>query len=68
MLDNPSLGARFGAFVRSLVRRDVFLFAFMLLTAVRLPQVAVLWYAACAASQLALMGTHVAMGGMRRRR
>jgi phosphatidylglycerophosphate synthase len=66
MLENTSFVSRIGAFVRALVRRDVFLFGFFLLAVARLPQVAVVWYAAVAASQFALISTHVAMGGMRR--
>lgn len=65
MLQNPSVTSRVGAGIRALVRRDVFLFAFFVLAAAGLPQVAVAWYAAVAASQLALISTHVVMGGMR---
>jgi hypothetical protein len=41
----------------------VFLFGFFVLCLVRLPQVAVIWYACVAASQFALMMIHVIMGG-----
>jgi hypothetical protein len=44
--------------VRAFVRRDVFIFVFLLLAVVRLPQVAVAGYAAIAASQLTLMALH----------
>ena len=56
-----------GGMLRSLVRRDVFLLAFLGLAVVGLPQIAVTWYAAIAASQLVLMMLHVANGGMRKR-
>ena len=58
MLDKPTLGARLAAVVRAFVRRDVFIFAFLVLAVVRLPQVAVAGYAAIAASQLTLMTLH----------
>lgn len=63
MLDETGVVALAGAFVRSLVRRDVFLFAFFVLAAIRLPQVAVTWYALVAATQFLLMMAHVVMGG-----
>jgi len=63
MLQTTGVVAKLGAFVRALVRRDVFLFAFFLLAAARLPQVAVTWYALVAASQFGLITLHVIMGG-----
>lgn len=67
MLARRDLATRLAAVVRSLIRRDVFLLAFCVLAAVRLPQVAVAWYAGVAASQSALMLAHVIMGGTRLR-
>lgn len=63
MLATPSLINRIGGGLRSLIRRDLFLFAFMLLCFVRLPQIAVLWYASVAASQFVLMALHLLNGG-----
>lgn len=63
MLQATGIVAQAGALVRALVRRDVFLFAFFLLAAARLPQVAVTWYALVAASQFGLITVHVLMGG-----
>lgn len=63
MLERPTLGARLAAVVRAFVRRDVFIFVFLLLAVVRLPQVAVAGYAAIAASQLTLMVLHQLLRG-----
>jgi phosphatidylglycerophosphate synthase len=63
MVNEQSVAAAIGGFFRSLIRRDVFLFGFFVLCLVRLPQVAVIWYACVAASQFALMMIHVIMGG-----
>ena len=65
MLERRGLVTRAAALLRSLIRRDVFLLGFCVLAAVRLPQVAVAWYAAVAASQSGLMLVHVLMGGAR---
>lgn len=51
---------RIGELVRSLARRDVFLLAFMILAIMRLPQVAVLWYAVLGAGNLAMTVMHLA--------
>ena len=59
-------GARVAAFFRALGRRDVFLFAFMWLSLVRLPWLASLWYAALAAGHLVMTILHLARGGMPR--
>ncbi len=67
LLAEPTLTNRIGGAFRSLVRRDVFLLAFLGLAVVGLPQIAVTWYAAIAASQFVLMMLHVANGGMRKR-
>jgi len=67
LLAEPTLMNRIGGALRSLVRRDVFLLAFLGLAVVGLPQIAVTWYAAIAASQFVLMMLHVASGGMRKR-
>jgi len=63
MLAKETLLTRLGGALRSLVRRDVFLFAFLGLALLRLPQIAVTWYAAIAASQFVLIVLHVANGG-----
>ena len=63
MLAAPTLGSRLGAAARSLIRRDLFLFAFLLLCLVHLPQIAALWYGAVAASQFIVMGLHLLHGG-----
>lgn len=63
MLSTPTLMNKLGAALRSLIRRDLFLFAFMLLCFVRLPQVAALWYGLVALSQFIVMGLHLANGG-----
>ncbi len=63
MLAKDTIFTRLGGALRSLIRRDVFLFAFMGLAFAGLPQVAALWYALIAASQLGLMLVHVANGG-----
>jgi len=67
MLARRGLANRLAAAARSVIRRDVFLLAFCVLAIVRLPQVAVAWYAGVAASQSALMLAHVIMGGTRSR-
>lgn len=58
-------GARIGSALRSLARRDVFLLGFMILALVRLPQVAVAWYAVLGAAYLALSLVHLAKGGLK---
>lgn len=63
MLATPTIANRVGAAFRSLIRRDVFLFAFMVLCFTRLPQVAALWYACVAASQFIVMALHLLNGG-----
>ena len=63
LLSTPTLFNRIGGAARSLIRRDLFLFAFMLLCIVRLPQVAALWYACVAASQFVVMALHLLNGG-----
>ena len=63
MLATPTVMTRVGGALRSLVRRDVFLFAFLGLAIAGLPQLAVTWYAAIAASQFVLIVVHVANGG-----
>jgi phosphatidylglycerophosphate synthase len=57
-------GARTAAALRALARRDVFLWAFMLLALARLPQVAVAWYAVLGAVHLGLSLVHLARGGL----
>jgi phosphatidylglycerophosphate synthase len=57
--------ARLGSALRALARRDVFLLAFMILALVRLPQVAVVWYAVLGAAYLALSLLHLAKGGLK---
>jgi len=63
-LDGGSAAGRAGAALRSLARRDVFLFAFMVLALARLPQVAVAWYAVLGAGYLGLSLVHLAKGGI----
>ena len=65
LLARPGLGNRILGFVRDLSRRDLFLFAFMILAFVRLPQVAVIWYTALAVGYAAQMIVHLASGGLR---
>jgi phosphatidylglycerophosphate synthase len=67
LLSTPTLMTRIGGLFRALVRRDVFLFAFLGLGVAGLPQIAVSWYAAIAASQFVLIALHVASGGFRKR-
>jgi len=67
MLAAPTAFTRIGSLFRSLVRRDVFLFAFLGLAVAGLPQIAVTWYAAIAASQFVLIVLHVGNGGFRKR-
>jgi len=63
MLAKETPATKIGSALRSLVRRDVFLFAFLGLAIAGLPQVAVSWYAVIAASQFAMIALHVANGG-----
>ena len=63
-LEGGGAGARVGAALRSLARRDVFLLAFMILAVVRLPQIAVAWYAILGAAYLGLSLVHLAKGGL----
>jgi choline kinase/phosphatidylglycerophosphate synthase len=65
MLARPGLGNRIGQILRGLSRRDLFLFAFMLLAFARLPQLATLWYTAIALGYAAQMVVHLAAGGLR---
>ena len=65
LLARPGLGNRILGFVRDLSRRDLFLFAFMLLAFLRLPQVATIWYTALAVGYAAQMIVHLASGGLR---
>jgi choline kinase/phosphatidylglycerophosphate synthase len=65
MLARPGLGNRILGFVRDLSRRDLFLFAFMILAFLRLPQVATIWYTAIAVGYAAQMLVHLAAGGLR---
>lgn len=58
MLARPTLLARLGGLVRAFVRRDVFIFAFLVLCVLRLPHVAAAGYAAIALSQFVLMALH----------
>jgi phosphatidylglycerophosphate synthase len=58
-------GARVGSALRSLARRDVFLLAFMILAILRLPQIAVVWYAILGAAYLTLSLLHLAKGGLK---
>ena len=67
LLSEPTLMNRIGSAFRSIVRRDLFLLAFLGLAVAGVPQIAVVWYAAIAASQFVLMMLHVANGGMRKR-
>ncbi len=65
--DDRTVAARMtgsAAVVYALVRRDTFLFAFMLLCLARLPQVAVLWYAIVSTGYLLMTIVHAARGGM----
>lgn len=63
-LEQGGLGGRLMALFRALARRDVFLFAFMLLAIARLPQAAVVWYAVIAAPTVTMAIVHVLAGGM----
>jgi CDP-L-myo-inositol myo-inositolphosphotransferase len=65
MLARPGLGNRVGEFLRGLSRRDLFLFAFMLLCFFRLPHLATIWYTAIAIGYAAQMIVHLAAGGLR---
>jgi xanthine/uracil/vitamin C permease (AzgA family) len=58
---------RVAAFFRALVRRDVFLLAFLGLALADLVPVAVVWYALIAAGHLVMSLLHLANGGMPRR-
>jgi phosphatidylglycerophosphate synthase len=60
--------ARIGAALRSLGRRDVFLLAFLLLVAVRLPQIPVIWWAILAAGYVPLTLLHIGISATRRLR
>jgi phosphatidylglycerophosphate synthase len=68
MMTRPGLATRIVAALRAGVRRDVFLFAFMLLAFARLPHVAMSWYGLVAASQSTFMAIHLARGGVSRAR
>jgi phosphatidylglycerophosphate synthase len=65
-LARPGAANRLAELSRAIARRDVFLFCYMLLAFVRLPQVAVGWYAAIASVTVVTSLMHVMMGGMRR--
>jgi CDP-L-myo-inositol myo-inositolphosphotransferase len=65
LLARPGLGNRILGFVRDLSRRDLFLFAFMILAFLRLPQIATVWYTALAVGYAAQMIVHLASGGLR---
>jgi phosphatidylglycerophosphate synthase len=65
MLARPGVGNRIGEILRGLSRRDLFLFAFMLLAFLRLPQLATIWYTAIAVGYAAQMIAHLAAGGLR---
>jgi choline kinase/phosphatidylglycerophosphate synthase len=65
LLARPGLGNRILGFVRDLSRRDLFLFAFMILAFLRLPQIATIWYTALAVGYAAQMVVHLASGGLR---
>jgi 1L-myo-inositol 1-phosphate cytidylyltransferase / CDP-L-myo-inositol myo-inositolphosphotransferase len=65
LLARPGLGNRILGFVRDLSRRDLFLFAFMILAFLRLPQIATVWYTALAVGYAAQMVVHLASGGLR---
>jgi CDP-L-myo-inositol myo-inositolphosphotransferase len=60
----PGIGTRLAAAFRALGRRDVFLLAFLLLAVLRVPQVAVVWYAVIAAGYLAMTLIHLYVGGI----
>jgi phosphatidylglycerophosphate synthase len=63
-LAGASLASRLMGLVHGMGRRDLFLFAFMLLCAIRLPHVAVIWYAAVAVVGGAMAIMHVLGGGL----
>jgi CDP-L-myo-inositol myo-inositolphosphotransferase len=62
----PTPGMRVAAGFRALVRRDVFLLAFLGLTLLDLVPVCVVWYALIAAGHLVMCLLHLAQGGMPR--
>jgi phosphatidylglycerophosphate synthase len=57
--------ARLGATLRALGRRDVFLLAYLLLVALRMPQVAVIWWAILAVGYVPLTVAHVGIASAR---
>jgi phosphatidylglycerophosphate synthase len=58
------IGARVVAVLHAMGRRDLFLFAFLVFCALRVPQLAVLWYVAVAGVSAVLAIIHVAAGGL----
>jgi hypothetical protein len=62
----PTPGMRVAAFFRALVRRDVFLLAFLGFALLDLVPICVVWYALIAAGHLVMCLLHLAQGGMPR--
>ncbi len=65
-MSRPGVGTRLAAGFRMLARRDVFLLAFLFLSVLRMPQVAVVWYAVISVGYLVMTVMHVVLAPSRR--